>query len=85
MSTVKTIEYDVGEYHGTALIASDDSIWIAINPKWWDLATFLWWWFCPYDRKAWVVLNTTQGRTVRTKAIRVATKHVRIRKIPEPF
>lgn len=81
---MKIVSLSAHEQHGTGLIASDDSVWISVSPRWWDLATWLWWWLCPSDRKAWVILSTDSGR-VRTRAIRVARTHVRIRNIPTSF
>jgi len=31
-------------HHGTAIIRTDDSVWVVVALKWWDLATRLWWW-----------------------------------------
>jgi len=74
----------VGDYrvHETALIASDDSVWVAVKIRWWDLAVLLWWWLCPADRKAWTTLTVKDGKSVRTRAIRIAKRHIRIRTLP---
>ena len=62
----------------TALVAADDSVWVAVTVRWWDLASILWWWLCPSDRKAWVTLRLHDAPAVRTRAIRIANRHVRI-------
>lgn len=84
MTDLRVIGFDAREFTGTALLASDDSIWIAVHLRWWDVATALWWWLTPTDKKAYVILHTTAGRRVRTRAIRVARRHVRIRHAPIP-
>jgi len=78
MTTMKVVTLDAYEQHGTAIIAPDDTVWIAYCPRPWDLATRLWWFFCPVDKKGWMTLTTKDGRKVRTRAIRVAHRHVRI-------
>ncbi len=79
-----TVEFEVsGPAYGTALVAADDSVWIAVQPRWWDLATWMWWWLCPFDRKSTVTLNVADGvggvTRVRTRAIRVSKKFVRVK------
>jgi hypothetical protein len=63
-----------------ALISSvDDSVWLVVPLRWWDLSTLLWWLFVPADRRASVVLTTNDGKRVRFRAARVASRHVRVR------
>ena len=81
-----TVEFELtAPAYGTAMIADDDSVWIAIHPKWWDLATWIWWWFCPSDRKSAITICVNDGvggvDRVRTRAVRVAKKHVRVRNL----
>lgn len=76
------IKYDAREYVGTAIIAVDESVWIAVQPAWWDIPTRVWWWLAPSERKAYVVLTNKSGHKVRTRAICVARKHVRIGAVP---
>lgn len=83
MPEMKVIKVDARDQHGTALIASDESVWVTVAPPWWDAASWLWWWLCPYDRKAWVILRTDSGH-FRSRAIRVAHRHARIRYVPTP-
>ena len=76
-----TVEFELsGPAYGTAMIAADDSVWIAIQPKWWDLAIWIWWWLCPSDQKSAVTIRVDDGMggadRVRTRAVRVAKKYV---------
>jgi hypothetical protein len=82
VTEMKIVKFDAREHHGTALIAPDDSVWIAVAPPWWDLATRLWWFFAPIARKAIVHLNTPNGK-VRTQALCIARSHVRIKNLPK--
>jgi hypothetical protein len=82
------VEYEIeGPTSGTALIASDDSVWITVSPKWWDLATWFWWWLCPADQKAVMKLHRADGAggsvLVRTRAVRMARRHVRVGGSPQ--
>lgn len=82
MTEIKVIHYDARSQHGTALLCSDGTVWVSVAPSWWDVATWLWWWLAPSDRKAWVVLRTGKA-SVRSRAIRVARKHVRLGYAPK--
>ena len=75
--TVIQIEYQPERLVGTALVAEDGSVWIAVVPRWWDIATRLWWWLTPSHRKAWVTLSTKEGK-IRAKAVLIALQNVRI-------
>jgi hypothetical protein len=80
---IKVIKVDAREQHGTAILPPDESVWVTLAPAWWDIATWLWWWLAPSDRKAWLALRTRSGGYVRSRAIRVAHRHVRIGYIPK--
>lgn len=75
--TTMQVNFNPRETVGTALIAEDGSVWIAVNPPPYDLATWIWWWLCPSSRKARIKLNTTNG-IVSTRAIKIARRHVRL-------
>jgi hypothetical protein len=62
-----------------ALISSDDSVWLVVPLRWWDLSTLLWWLLCPQDRKAKVRLTLGNGVVVSCNAVRVASKHAVVR------
>lgn len=79
MSGVKSVELDLAGLSDLALVSGDNSVWLVVPLRWWDLATLFWWLFCPADRKAKVTLTLTDGMKVSVKAVRVATKHVRVR------
>lgn len=78
MAALKQIEVDVEEARDLALIGSDDSVWVAVTHRWWDLATILWWWLLPSDRRAVIKLTVAGGRSVRIRAARMASRHVRV-------
>jgi hypothetical protein len=74
---VKIISLDARAHHGAALITADDSVWIVIALPWWDIATRLWWWFCPTDKKALLDMCDDRGARVRARVVRIAPKHIR--------
>lgn len=80
MSGVKQIEVVVSGMKDLALISTvNDSVWLVVPLRWWDLSTLIWWVFCPMDRKAWIQLTLTDGAKVRCRAVRVSTRYVRCR------
>jgi len=79
VSAIKSVEVEVEGARDLALIARDDSIWLVVPLRWWDLATLVWWLFALADRKAKIKLNLTTGTHVRMRAVRVASRHVRVR------
>lgn len=76
---VKQVQVDVQGARDLALISADDTVWLAVSLKWWDLAALLFFFLCPADRRARVRLNLEHGVTVTVWAVRVAKKHVRLR------
>lgn len=76
MTTLDVVELDARTSHETALIRKDGTVWVAVAPQWWDLATWLWWWLCPLSKKAWVTIKTGDGRFIRSRAVRVAKAYV---------
>lgn len=80
MTGLKSIEVEVAGIKDLALISQrDDSVWIVVPLRWWDLATLVWYFFCPADRKAKIKLTLEDKSVVRCTAIRVASRHIRIR------
>lgn len=79
MSGLKTIELELAGTKDLALIGADDSIWLVVPLRWWDLATLFWWFLCPKDKKATVRLTLVDGKKVSFRAVRVASRHVRVR------
>lgn len=73
-----SIAGEVTELQPTALLAADGSVWLSVKLRWWDLATVLWWWLCPTDKRAWVTVTTSSGQRVRTRAIRIAEVSIHI-------
>jgi hypothetical protein len=69
MPALKQIEVEVASVKDLALIGADDSIWLVVPLRWWDLATLLWWLFIPADKKrcgAHVMLRIGDARTLPT-------------------
>lgn len=79
MVGLKTIEVEVEGARDLALVSADNSVWLVVPLRWWDLSTLIWWLFVPMDRKARVTLTLSGGERVSFRAVRVASKHVRIR------
>ena len=82
MAAVTQVELEVAAARDLAMIAKDDSVWIVVPLRWWDLATIVWWLFIPHDRKATVGLTISDGlgsKKMRFRAVRVASRHVRVR------
>ena len=80
MTGLKSIEVQIQGIKDLALISQkDDSVWIVVPLHWWDLATLIWYLFCPADRKAKVKLTTEDKTVISCTAIRVASKHIRVR------
>jgi hypothetical protein len=78
---VKSIAFNVQGARDLALVDQSDGVWVVVPihyTKWYDFATLVWWFFCPADKKAVVTLNFPD-RSVKVRAIRVATKHARVR------
>ncbi len=81
MAALKSIELEVQGAKDLALINNaDDSVWLVVPLRWWDLATLLFWFFVPTDKKANVSLAFHgSAKKVKFKAVRVATRFVRVR------
>ena len=80
MSALKSIELELEGTRDLALISGDDSVWLVVPLRWWDLATLAWWLLVPMDRRAKVKLTMIgSGERVSFRAVRVATRHVRVR------
>lgn len=80
MAGLKSIELELEGVKDLALISrADDSIWLVVPIRWWDLATLIWWFFCPSDKRAKVRLTLHDGSKVSCRAMRVASRHVFIR------
>lgn len=80
MAGLKSIAIDVQGAKDLALISADNSVWIVVYLHWWDLATWLWWFLTPYDARSIIRLSLTNGQTVRTMAVRVASRYIKIGK-----
>jgi hypothetical protein len=78
VSGLKEIEIGVAGAKDLALIGNDDSVWLVVPLRWWDFSTLLFWFFMPADRRATINLRTFKGEKTSFKAVRVATRHVRV-------
>ena len=76
---IKSIEIEIESTKDLAFIASDDSVWLVVSSRWWDIATWLWWWLHPSDKRARLRLKLRDERVLSVMAVRVATRHVRLR------
>lgn len=80
MAGLKSIRLDVEAARNLALVSSsDDSVWLVVSFKWYELATVFWWLLTPSERRARVRLNLYGGGEVSAFAVQVATRHARIR------
>jgi hypothetical protein len=80
MAALKSVELEVEGTKDLALVSrADDSVWIVVNLRWWDLPTLLWWWIFPTDKKALVKLTFSNNTKVTFRAVRVASRFVYIR------
>jgi hypothetical protein len=79
MAGLKSVELEIEGTKDLALITTSDEVWLVVNLHWWDLATLIWWVFVPMDKKSRVKLTLGDGKKVSFRAVRVATRHVRIR------
>lgn len=79
MAALKQIKIEVKGAKDLALIGNDDSVWLVVPLRWWDLSTLLFWFFLPADRKADLDIQTTNGEKVAVKAVRVAKRHMKVR------
>jgi len=72
------VHVDSFPVHGLAVVFPDESVWITVSVRSGELANQLWWWLCPADKKAWIILTAASGEKFRSRAVRVATKHLHI-------
>lgn len=79
MASLRSVELEVEGTKDLALIGADNSVWLVVPLRWWDLATLIWWLFAPSDKKAQVTLTLGDNSKVKFRAVRVATRHVRVR------
>lgn len=80
MAGLKSISLNVEAAEELALISSvDDSVWLVISFKWYDLATLVWWILTPSTKRATIVLTLHGGEKIRAKCVRIANRHARIR------
>lgn len=63
------------------LIVDDDSAWLIGSFRYWDIASWLWWWLTPWQHKAWATLTGSDGLKYRARAVLVANRHARIRNV----
>jgi hypothetical protein len=82
MPEVKTLQFEMIVSSTLGLLAEQDgSFWLVVPRRWWDLATLIWWWFIPFDKKKVVKLTMDDGTKMRCRAVRVATRYLRVRGI----
>ena len=59
-----------------ALVDPKGAVWACVSAPWWQLATWLWWLLAPAERRGWMILHTSDGRRIPTRAIRIADEHI---------
>jgi hypothetical protein len=74
---VKQISVEVAGAKDLALIGNDDTVWLVVPIRWWDLSTILFWLLLPSDRRAYINLTLANGTKVKCKAARVATRYMK--------
>ncbi len=81
MSVVKRISLEREDLGQIAFVDRKDHVWISVRPiRWWDLASLIWWWLTPSDKKSSLTLTLEDGSSVKVHAVRVASKFFRIGK-----
>jgi len=78
MAAVKEIQVEVSGAKDLAVIGNDDSVWLVVPLRWWDLSTLLFWLLVPSDRRSKISLKLLNGEKVAFKAVRVAKRYVKI-------
>jgi hypothetical protein len=82
MSEVTELHFEMTVSSSLGLLAEHDgTFWLVVPKRWWDLSTLIWWLFIPFDKKKCVKLTMANGSKVHCKAVRVATRYVRVRGI----
>jgi hypothetical protein len=66
-----------GAVDALALIDGQGRVWRTFVRPWWDIASWLWWWLFPGDKKL-VQVRQEGGKRTRIRAVKIADKHVRI-------
>lgn len=77
VTTIEFVGDDGQTVNGIALIDRDGRVWRTFARPWWDIASWLWWWLSPGEKK-WVVVRRVDRTKVRVRAVRLARKHVRV-------
>lgn len=80
MAGLKEITLELEGVKDLALLSNrDDSVWLVVPPfRWYEFATLIWWYLFPTDKRGFVTLKLYGGRTVRTRVLKLATRHVRV-------
>jgi hypothetical protein len=80
MAGVKSIQLNVEAAEDLAFISmADDSVWLVVSFKWYDLATLAWWLLTPSTKRASILLTLHGGEQVRARCVRIARRHARVR------
>jgi hypothetical protein len=79
MASIKTIAVEIEGTRDLVLVAEDDSIWLVVPLRWWDLSTILWWLLIPANRKANITITTDKAQKVSLRAVHIASRWIRVR------
>jgi len=66
--------------HGTVVLKGDE-VWLVVEPAWYDIASKLFWWLMPSDKRAFLIVTLESGVRVRARAVRVSRRFVRASRV----
>jgi hypothetical protein len=62
-----------------ALIDAEGAVWYTFARPWWDIASWLWWFLTPGEKK-WVFVRKVGNTKVRIQAVKLTKTHVKVHK-----
>jgi len=76
IKVARTIDVKRAELSKPCVLIRDDmSVWVVAAIRWWDLATLIWWWLCPSDKRAIICMRLGADLELRVPAKRLAPKY----------
>lgn len=74
---IELIETQAIHVDGFALVDAKGAVWRTFARPWWDIASWLWWWLSPGEKK-WVQVRKDDGQKVRIRAVKLSGRHIRV-------